>query len=42
MEAHWTAGYQDTLRTLRHPHLLARPANHEGVVIYDVERDGRG
>jgi NTE family protein len=42
MEAHWTAGYHDTVRTLRHPHLLDRPANHEGVMIYDVERDGRG
>src|SRR5580692_5271504 len=31
MEAHWRAGYHDTLRTLRHPHLLERPANHEGV-----------
>jgi NTE family protein len=42
METHWTAGYHDTVRTLRHPHLLDRPTNHEGVAIYDVERDGRG
>ena len=39
MEAHWTAGYHDTVRTLRHPHLLERPTNHEGVAIYDVDRD---
>jgi len=41
MEAHWRAGYHDTVRTLRHPHLLERPANHEGVVVFDLERDGR-
>jgi NTE family protein len=41
MEAHWRAGYHDTLRTLRHPHLLERPANHEGVMVFDLERDGR-
>jgi NTE family protein len=41
MEAHWRAGYDDTVRTLRHPHLLERPANHDGVVIFDLERDGR-
>lgn len=41
MEAHWRAGYHDTVRTLRHPHLLERPANHEGVVVFDLEQDGR-
>jgi NTE family protein len=41
METHWRAGYHDTVRTLRHPHLLERPANHEGVVVFDLERDGR-
>jgi NTE family protein len=41
MEAHWRAGYNDTVRTLRHPHLLERPANHEGVAVFDLEQDGR-
>jgi NTE family protein len=41
MEAHWRAGYQDTVRTLRHPSVLKRPANHEGVAVFDLERDGR-
>jgi NTE family protein len=41
METHWRAGYHDTVRTLRHPHLLERPANHEGVVVFDLEQDGR-
>jgi NTE family protein len=41
MEAHWRAGYQDTVRTLRHPDVLERPINHEGVAIFDLDRDGR-
>jgi NTE family protein len=41
METHWRAGYNDTVRTLRHPHVLERPANHEGVAIFDLEHDGR-
>src|SRR5882672_3294994 len=41
METHWRAGYHDTVRTLRHPDVLERPANHEGVVIFDLEQDGR-
>jgi NTE family protein len=41
MEAHWRAGYHDTVRTLRHPDVLERPINHEGVAIFDLERDGR-
>jgi NTE family protein len=41
METHWRAGYQDTVRTLRHPNVLKRPANHEGVAVFDLERDGR-
>jgi NTE family protein len=41
METHWRAGYHDTVRTLRHPHVLERPANHEGVAIFDLEQDGR-
>lgn len=41
MRAHWRAGYHDTVRTLRHPHILERPTNHEGVAIFDLEHDGR-
>jgi len=28
---HWRAGYHDAVRTLRHPEVLERPTNHEGV-----------
>src|SRR5262249_36826443 len=31
MEEHWRAGYNDTVRTLRHPEVLERPHNLEGV-----------
>jgi NTE family protein len=41
METHWRAGYHDTVRTLRHPDVLERPANHEGVAVFDLEQDGR-
>jgi hypothetical protein len=41
MEAHWRSGYHDTVRTFRHPHLFEPAANHEGVVVFDLEQDGR-
>jgi len=41
MEEHWGAGYHDAVRTLRHPEVLERPANHEGVFTFDLLRDGR-
>ena len=41
MEDHWRAGYHDTVRTLRHPEVLERPANHEGVLAFDLAHDGR-
>jgi NTE family protein len=41
MEEHWRAGYHDTSRTLRHPDVLRRPKNLEGVFIFDLLRDGR-
>lgn len=41
MQTHWRAGYHDTVRTLRHPQVLARPENHEGVAVFDLEQDGR-
>jgi len=41
MEAHWRAGYNDTVRTLRHPSVLEPPTNYEGVSTFDLELDGR-
>jgi NTE family protein len=41
MEAHWRAGYNDTIRTLRHPKVLEPPSSSEGVVSFDLEHDGR-
>ena len=41
MEEHWCAGYHDTLRTLRHPEVLERPRNQEGVFTFDLAYDGR-
>src|SRR5260221_619594 len=41
METHWRSGYHDTVRTLRHPDVLKRPTNHEGVAVFDLEQDGR-
>jgi NTE family protein len=41
MEEHWRAGYYDTVRTLRHPEVLERASNHEGVITFDLARDGR-
>jgi len=36
MEDHWSAGYADTVETLRHPEALARPDNGEGVASFDA------
>ena len=41
MQTHWRGGYHDTIRTLRHSHILERPTNREGVAIFDLEHDGR-
>jgi NTE family protein len=41
MEDHWRAGYYDTVRTLRHPEVLARPDNLEGVLTFDLSQNGR-
>jgi len=41
MRDHWRAGYHDTVRTLRHPGVLDRPTNAEGVVIFDLVTHGR-
>jgi len=41
MEDHWRAGYYDTVRTLRHPEVLERPDNLEGVMTFDLSQNGR-
>jgi NTE family protein len=41
MEDHWRAGYYDVVRTLRHPEVVARPTNQEGVLTFDLAVDGR-
>jgi NTE family protein len=41
MEEHWLAGYYDAVRTLRHPEVLERPTNLEGVLTFDLANDGR-
>ena len=41
MEEHWRAGYHDTIRTLRHPEVLERPASIDGVSTFDRAYDGR-
>jgi NTE family protein len=38
---HWRAGYHDAIRTLRHPEVLERPTNREGVFTFDLTNDGR-
>lgn len=41
MEDHWSAGRSDTVRTLRHPEVTARPTTADGVFIFDIATDGR-
>ena len=41
MEDHWRAGYYDTVHALRHPEVLQRPNNHEGVMTFDLSQNGR-
>src|SRR5215475_5246590 len=38
---HWNAGYNDAIRTLRHPEALQRPTDQTGVATFDVAIDGR-
>jgi NTE family protein len=40
MEEHWSAGYHDAVRTLRHPEVLERPTNLERVSVFDFAGDG--
>jgi NTE family protein len=41
MEDHWTAGLQDTVRTLRHPEVLGQPNSADGVFTFDLAAHGR-
>jgi NTE family protein len=41
MEDHWRAGRHDTIRTLRHPEVLARPTGPDGVFTFDLAAHGR-
>ena len=36
MEEHWRAGYNDAVRTLRHPEVLERPTTMDGVRTFDL------
>lgn len=38
MEDHWRSGYDDTVRTLRHPQILERPTSLEGIASFDVAK----
>ena len=39
MREHWTAGYEDTRKTLRHRRWLEIPPEDIGMVVHDVHRD---
>ena len=41
MEEHWQSGYNDAIRTLRHPEVLQRPQGLDGVLTFDLAYDGR-
>ena len=38
---HWSAGYNDAIRTLRHPEALERPTDQIGVSTFDLAVNGR-
>ena len=41
MEEHWRSGYNDAVRTLRHPEVLQLPQGVDGVFTFDLAVDGR-
>jgi NTE family protein len=41
MTDHWTAGYNDAVRTLRHPEALQRPSENMRVDTFDLAINGR-
>lgn len=40
MMGHWKEGYNDTIRTLRHPEVLQRPTSADGLAVYDFTSRG--
>jgi NTE family protein len=42
MEEHWKSGYNDAVRTLRHPEVLQRPDGVDGVFTFDLATQDRG
>ncbi len=41
MDEHWKAGYNDAVRTLRHPEVLEPPSRDEGTRTFDLGVDAR-
>jgi NTE family protein len=39
MREHWTSGYEDTMRTLKHRSWISMPPVGEGIVVHDVHRE---
>ena len=39
MREHWTSGYEDTTRTLKHRKWITMPAEGQGIVVHDVHRE---
>ena len=39
MREHWTSGYEDTMRTLKHRKWISMPPIGEGIVVHDVHRE---
>ena len=39
MREHWKSGYEDTVRTLRHPEWLRRSSIKHGISIHDLHRE---
>lgn len=40
MHEHWRAGYQDAMKSLKHPQIFERPSGRDGVFTFDLTRDG--
>ena len=40
MEEHWQAGYHDCVRSLRHPEIMERPKDADGVFTFDIAEHG--
>ena len=39
MREHWQSGYDDTVRTLRHPEWLRRSSIRHGIAVHDLHRE---